>query len=575
MVSFTATASTVLGSAPESYWPFFYLWVASIAALAAYAMIRYFQNSQNRGKKWYSFISENKLECLVVLALTLAAFIIRFASVATLPAPFSGDEAAFAMQAQAVNAGSLRHMFVSGLQGHPTMYFFLLSFFARFFGPELTTRLPAVLIGTLTVPFFYIFVRRLFGKLVAVGATLYLVGFHLHNHYSRFGMNNIGDPLIMVLALYFAWRVIHNQEKSDFVLLGLISGLAVYAYAGARLVFVVLFILFLCYILKNPTFLKKHILNLILAICVFCVVALPLATFWFMHPNEFMNRFNTVSVFNAGSFKDQDTGVIPIFKDILERIKDAFLLFGFRKEGGISFYDPPIPLVDGLSLALFLLGLILSIVSIKETRHCVLLLLFVSSVVLGGALNKPIESHRLLATIPVICIWIAFGLKRITEYFNFKKVHAFVFVLSFISILVAYNLWFYFHVYSNGDYYGDWNTKAAGEIGKYINTLPKNTSFFFYGLDRMYIGHPALYIQVHQYAGFDVDKEGRTTLPSPAGLSPRVFVFISNYRDAELKNLLEDCPGGAVYIFRNKFNESMFTSYELLNGSNCLPAVIS
>ncbi|PJF30532.1 MAG: hypothetical protein CUN52_03995 [Phototrophicales bacterium] len=62
-------------------------------------------------------------------------------------------------------------------------------------------RLTSALFGALTVPAVYWLTRELFDKPTAWIATLFIMTFPPHIHFSRIGMNNIADPLFGVLAL--------------------------------------------------------------------------------------------------------------------------------------------------------------------------------------------------------------------------------------------------------------------------------------------------------------------------------------------------------------------------------------
>lgn len=65
--------------------------------------------------------------------------------------------------------------------------------------------LPAIL-GALTVALTYSLGRRIWGEAVALVAAILLTGAHVHLQYSRLGMSNIWDPLMLLLPLgLLAW----------------------------------------------------------------------------------------------------------------------------------------------------------------------------------------------------------------------------------------------------------------------------------------------------------------------------------------------------------------------------------
>ncbi|MCL4255579.1 MAG: glycosyltransferase family 39 protein, partial [Anaerolineae bacterium] len=74
--------------------------------------------------------------------------------------------------------------------------------FSDVFGSGLGVfRLTSALFGALTIPAVYWLARELFDRPTAWIATLFIMTFPPHIHFSRIGMNNIADPLFGVLAL--------------------------------------------------------------------------------------------------------------------------------------------------------------------------------------------------------------------------------------------------------------------------------------------------------------------------------------------------------------------------------------
>lgn len=560
--------------APNGYVLLFVLWFLAIVCASTCAVFSYLEGRALKSSQLAGLLGRCKWEIIFVSGLTILAFSIRIYDVTTMPFPFSGDEAAMAMESLKTIHGGMPNMFTSGLQGHPVLYFYSLGIFHRLFEPVLAQRLLSVLIGAITIPIFYVFIRRMWGKLTAFIATAYLTTYHFHHHYSRVGMNNIGDPFIIILTLIFVWNMLNDLRKSDYIFAGLLTGASLYFYAGARLLPVlVIGFLFIGAFTQRKN-LKKYVVNVLLLLMAYCVVALPLGLFWIEHPAEFTSRIKQVGILQSGWLLYQEESGKETMDIALKKLDDSFGSFVLHPEHSIRFYSPPIPLIDALSLIPFLIGFIYSLVRFWELRNLFLLALFFGSISIGGLLTIEPHSGRFLATIPAISAWVAIGLVTARDFMCFPKKLSNFLIFGALFFLMAYNSWFYFAQYSNGDYYSDWNTRAAQKLAGHMLTLPTDTKLFMHGAPHLYAGHPtsALILNTHNYSFFDVIEDGHTNKPEPEDASLRVFAFTPNHRKDELARLQEICPGGSLQNITNGEGKTMVLLYQFLENSYCLPS---
>lgn len=574
---FAAFISLIIGIISQSeapvvsYTVLFLFWTALLTFTFLWAVSLY--SFQIDRKSLFAGIREHRLELIAIITLTLAAFIIRIINIKILPMPFSGDEAVWAMQAQDVNNGLLKNPFISGFWGIPTINFFISAFFHRFFTTEVAQRLPSVITGALSIPALYLFLRSIWGKVIAFAAAVFLVGYHFHHHWSRIGMSHIADTLIAPLAFYLAWNVMTYRRKADFVMLGLVLGLSLYSFVTARLipVLVVVFLIFVAITQKG--FLRKHIADFGLLVLAYFVVAAPLAVYWGAHSSDFMTRIGSEGIFQSGWFKKEISSGKSSFEILSNQIKKSFGLFGFLTDGGPPHHHSPIPLVDKFSLTFFLIGLIWSLSRFWQPGHFILLILFTGSVIAGGVLTVDAYSGRIVSTIPVVAAWVALGLFSFQSLFS-RKTFFYILMFCIVFALAGYNLWFYYSVYSSGEYYSDLNTRIAQNIGDYAQTLPSTTVLFLYGAPIFFTGHPALSIKIRdKLLHYDVPKDKTNSALQNSSPSPRTFIFIYDpiYRAEELDSLKKDCEGGAVRNFSDRHGKLLFTSYEFINSSSCLP----
>ncbi|HFD38806.1 MAG TPA: phospholipid carrier-dependent glycosyltransferase, partial [Anaerolineae bacterium] len=143
------------------------------------------------------------IEAGIVVALTLLAASLRFSALGSVPYTVGGDEAWHGLLARQVLHGELRNPFVMGYMSMPTAFYWPLSWALRLAGDSVVgLRVPAALVGSLTVPLLYLFARSLWGRRTALLAALFLAAWDYPIHYSRLGANNIWDPLFVLLALW-------------------------------------------------------------------------------------------------------------------------------------------------------------------------------------------------------------------------------------------------------------------------------------------------------------------------------------------------------------------------------------
>jgi hypothetical protein len=182
-MSFTVAQVANNGSRLNSYWPTFGLWGAAVVTVAAAAVAPSTRWLTRDRALLKPLLLANRTDAAIMLGLFVAALVPRMVNLSGEPAPFSGDEAAFGLQAVNVMKGELNNMFQSGLQGHPNAYFFSLAGFFEVFGVNvMAQRLSSALAGAFAIPALYLLLRSWFGRTVGFLAAAYLVTYHLHVH---------------------------------------------------------------------------------------------------------------------------------------------------------------------------------------------------------------------------------------------------------------------------------------------------------------------------------------------------------------------------------------------------------
>jgi len=592
-VSFTVAQFANNARPNDDYWPAFGLWVVAVLGTLIAALLPLFPSLTKKAqvREW---LLTHKWELAIIAVLTVAALVPRLANLSSEPTPYSGDEAALAAQGVRVLDGETDNMFMSGLQGHATMQHFAVAAVEKLFGVSVFTgRLLSALAGAITVPLFYLFLRQMFNRTVGLLGATYLVGYHFQLHFSRVGLENIADPLLMVAVLCFAWRASQQGKALDFALTGLVMGLGLYLSPAARVIPLVVAAFFAYCILRRPAFLRQAVPGAGLMALAYGAAALPVGVFWFTHHSYFMDRINAVGIFQSGWIDRHSEATGESTLNILwDQAVHAFGAFGLYKDTS-PHYLAPISLVDRLSLVPFLVGIGYALFRFFEERYFLLLMIFVAVVATGGVLTvDPPTTQRLLGTVPAVAAFIAIGLKLIADSLTpWRPTMAPVFAAVGVAALLAFNLNFYFGDYRTGNYYSDYNTRVAEQAVQYVKTLPAETNLFWYGDPQMFMsgaGHPALTFPILERPRYDVMRDGRV-VSNPqvplTGDAPAVFFFMP-HRDAEIQPLVASCPGGELKTFISKAgrkglngvqrtDQTSFTAYEVLTPNRCLPLTAS
>ena len=237
---------------------------------------------------------------LAGLALFAGALLLRAINTPSIPIVLSGDEASSGLAAVSMLRGQIDNLFITAWFSFPSFHNFLQSISIAIFGQtSQALRLLAALAGALTVLGVFFVGRAMFGRLPGWMASIFMTGFHFHNHFSRVGLNNIWDGAFFILVIGALWVAWQREKRAGYLLAGLGLGLAQYFYTTGRTLFLVIAVwLLLAGLFDRPRF-RRAIPGLLLMLWVAFIVVLPLAWFFLQHPAEFMAPLNRVSILGS------------------------------------------------------------------------------------------------------------------------------------------------------------------------------------------------------------------------------------------------------------------------------------
>ncbi|MEJ2748015.1 MAG: glycosyltransferase family 39 protein, partial [Anaerolineae bacterium] len=496
-----------------------------------------------------------------IVALVGLAFLLRAWQIGTIPFTLGGDEGSQGLEALRVINGGLRNPFTTGWLGVPTMSFFFNSLSLRLLGPTITAlRLPWAFVGTATVLVAYLLVKQMAGRGMGLATAVLLATYHYHIHYSRLGSNQVADPLFLALALLFLMRAHDGRKRLDWALLGVVTGLAFYFSAGARLTPVVVTAVLGYWVVLGPRrFGREHGGGLLVAVWAFLLVASPMIQYATRFPGDFNARLNQVGIIQSG-WLEREVGVRgeSMARILFDQFQRAALAFNYYPDRTV-WYGLRGPLLDPFFGGLFLLGLLYGTLRLFTPlvgrRIAPMVVWWWGGMILGGMLTEsPPSSQRLISLAVPTCFFLAFILYELLKMARqaLGQVPQKAILAVILAVFAFTSLKTYFVDYTPLRFYGGTNAEMATQIAPLLNELKYDHEFRFVGAPWMYWGFATLPYLVQDAVARDViDPLTESALPDLRPADNGVVFIVIPQRQAELDFLIEPAfPDGvrrAIY----------------------------
>jgi hypothetical protein len=252
-----------------------------------------------------------------------------------------------------------------------------------------------------------------------------------HVAYSRIAFRALAMPAVEALALAWLWRALRTAEGGSgrwyhFAGAGLFIGLGPYTYMAARFVPVALALFFVAEALlarlrHERPLLIRHWHGLALSAAVALLVFAPLAVFFALHPEAFVERAGSVSIFNP-TWNQGDVGG-ALLRTTLTTLGT---FAGLTGDPNPIANLPGRPMLDWLLIPFFWLGVAVSVWSVVRyaanrpsvsARAYLFLLCLWPVMLLPGILAPEGAPHhlRIIGTAPVTYLFVALGLEQIAN----------------------------------------------------------------------------------------------------------------------------------------------------------------
>jgi 4-amino-4-deoxy-L-arabinose transferase-like glycosyltransferase len=326
------------------------------------------------------------------VALVLMAFAMRTAWLAEVPPGLHHDEVIYTSIAEKALGGGWSIFYPEG-QGREGFYIPFLAAALKWLGTgAFALRVPSAFLSVLGLCAVYALTRRLFGSWVALFALAEMCFTFWSLFPGRVAMRAVTEPLVAALAAYALWVAVHTSQVGGrrpdstirslgFVVAGLLIGLTVYTYRGARALPAIVVVLPVYLALFDRATLRRTWRGLFVCAVVVVMVAAPLVILLTTHPGldqlGWAGRDRVLRALSAGDGRPMlSTTVATLGAFFFRGDPDDYYNLGGR---------PVFGLVTG---ALFAVGVLLALKRIRQLRYAYLLMWFALALA-PGMVSEP------------------------------------------------------------------------------------------------------------------------------------------------------------------------------------------
>ncbi len=346
-------------------------------------------------------------EWFVLLAIILAAALIRFYQLDTLPTGLYHDEAVNGIDALSVLDGD-HPLYFEANNGREPLYIYLIALSIRLLGATpAAIRLVSALLGTLFIPCVYWLGRELANRRVATYAALLATSSVWAINLSRVGFRAIAYLPIITSALAL---LVHSQKKRSLWAAlggGVLLGLSLYTYLSARVGIVALCLILLYLLIWHR---QETWRGLLIACLSAIIIFAPLGIYFVTHWQETFGRAGQVSILNPAIGNGQPLAMLG------QNLLKTALAF-FWQGDFIPRHNVPLrPVFDPLIAICFALGIIVLLRRFRRNPQGAIVLIWFAIMLVPTVIAED-APHFLRASgvLPVLYLLPAYGLDTLVR----------------------------------------------------------------------------------------------------------------------------------------------------------------
>lgn len=348
--------------------------------------------------------------------IVLAAFLLRFVDLATVPLDVHGDFASMGLGARDILEGRVSALFATAWADLPWAAYLQPALAMRVFGDDLFgMNMGAVIAGTATVIGIYFLTETLFNNrsLALIAAAISAIGY-TDIHFGRVAAYIDPVPWV-VFGLYFLCEGLKSAKGLMFGLSGISLAVGFEMYYSGRLALVVI-VLFLAYLgIFHRSLLLRRWKGLLLLLAAGLLATGPYLLFHLSHFDSFMGRTRQVYALSPGNVTHllHKYNTTSRARMMLEQTWRSLLTFNYTGDSSTQFGFNR-PLMNPALAPLLVLGLAIVTRRFRSAGYALLLIWFVTAVVLGSVLTIDAPFWpRLVILLPAAAILTAIALELV------------------------------------------------------------------------------------------------------------------------------------------------------------------
>ncbi len=282
-------------------------------------------------------------------------------------------------------------------------------------------KLVSGLEAVITIPLMYGMGKELVSRRVGLIVAALVAVSYWHTVLGRMGLRIVLTPLLMALALVYLARAMRRNRRADFLKVGLLLGVGVYAYQAMRMapLFVTIGVgLAFLLLARDWRERRRYAVNSVALVLIALAVFVPMARFMFESPEHFWMR----TIGRLGGEPDVAAGNVDPVGQLINNYNIAIWMYAWKGDVQWISNVPNQPHMDPLSVSLLALGVAAWLARLVRRHDPVdLTLVFVAAIMLlpsALALAFPNENPsatRASGTLPVVYLWAAYALDQIID----------------------------------------------------------------------------------------------------------------------------------------------------------------
>ncbi len=385
---------------------------------------------------------------IIAYFLIVLGCLVRSIGISSYPMGLNVDEASSGYEAFSIlnfgidrNGNSFPVFLEAWGSGQNVLYSYLMIPFVKLLGLNIiSTRLPMVLLGCLSLFIWYKLLDKIENKKFAIIGLAFLVICPWHIMKSRWGLESNIFPDLILYAIFFLVLFMQKEKACYFYIASIILGITGYAY-GTSYFFLPIFCMILyIYLLYTK---KAKFKNILISFLIILIIALPIMLYVVVNTfdlQEFKIGIFTVPKLPVNRYEEQ-TSLFSgnLLENVIRNFVNGITILLLQNDGLIWNNIPGFGMFYIISLPLTLIGLFDNFKNRNKYKDLFNIWFIVAFFLLF--VFKEVNINRINILIFPLVYYTALGINMIFKtYKKFFIVIIFIYSVLFISFMGTYFL---------------------------------------------------------------------------------------------------------------------------------------